>query len=100
MARSHGAVAASVAKSKSEHPEQFCPVERCLWRTGGGRCPRHPDPSLPDTRPRATYLYPNSDVTIEMVFPHGTEPPQTTTHRLFNGKVITVTRVGGAQGAF
>lgn len=53
MARSYRAVAAAVAKSKAAHPEQFCPFERCLWRTGGGRCPRHPDPSLPDTGPRA-----------------------------------------------
>jgi len=100
MARSSWSVNASVAATKAKHPERFCPVDRCLWHTGGGRCPRHPDASLPDTRPRATYLYPNSDVTIEMVFPHGTEPPQITTHRLFNRKVITVTRVGGAQGVF
>lgn len=34
-------VAASVAESKRKHPEDFCPVDRCLWRTGGGHCPRH-----------------------------------------------------------
>ena len=39
---SRWSVAAQVANSKRNHPEQFCPVELCLWRTGGGRCPRHP----------------------------------------------------------
>lgn len=40
------AIAATVAESKRKHPEQFCPAERCLWRTGGNfaRCPRHPAP--------------------------------------------------------
>jgi len=38
-------VAASVAKSKERNPEKFCPVNRCLWRTGdGSRCPRHGGP--------------------------------------------------------
>ena len=36
-----GDVAAKVAANKQKHPERFCPVPRCLWRTGGGRCPRH-----------------------------------------------------------
>ena len=41
-----------VAIEKQKHPERFCPVKRCLWRTtklnhqtqkheGGGYCPRH-----------------------------------------------------------
>lgn len=30
-----------VALRKQEHPEEYCPVKKCLWRTGGGRCPRH-----------------------------------------------------------
>ncbi len=35
-------VAAKVAQRKADHPEQFCPAPRCLWRTGdGGYCPRH-----------------------------------------------------------
>ena len=34
--------AASVAAHKEEHPELYCPDTRCLWRTGGGACPRHP----------------------------------------------------------
>jgi hypothetical protein len=34
-------VAASVAQAKERHPELFCPATRCLWRTGGGYCPRH-----------------------------------------------------------
>jgi hypothetical protein len=33
--------AASVASQKEKHPEQYCPAKRCLWRTGGGACPRH-----------------------------------------------------------
>jgi len=36
--------AALAAEAKRLHPDQFCPVARCLWRTGGGRCPRHPAP--------------------------------------------------------
>lgn len=42
---SYRSVAASVAKAKEAHPEQFCPTSRCLWRTGGGLCPRHGGPS-------------------------------------------------------
>ena len=37
--RSH--TASKVAEHKRRHPEYYCPVPRCLWRTGGGRCPRH-----------------------------------------------------------
>jgi hypothetical protein len=33
--------ASLVAKAKEKHPEMFCPKKRCLWRTGGGYCPRH-----------------------------------------------------------
>lgn len=33
--------AANVAQHKEKHPELYCPVRRCLWRTGGGNCPRH-----------------------------------------------------------
>lgn len=33
--------AAKVAREKAAHPERFCPHARCLWRTGGGFCPRH-----------------------------------------------------------
>ncbi len=36
-----GSVAAKVAANKEQHPERFCPVKRCLWRTGGPYCPRH-----------------------------------------------------------
>ena len=43
---------AKVALDKQKHPEHFCPVARCLWRTakldhttqtysGGGYCTRH-----------------------------------------------------------
>ncbi len=34
-------VAARVAKQKADRPDLYCPANRCLWRTGGGRCPRH-----------------------------------------------------------
>lgn len=34
-------VAAQVAQHKEKHPEKYCPEKRCLWRTGGGYCPRH-----------------------------------------------------------
>ena len=33
--------ASKVAANKEHHPDKYCPVPRCLWRTGGGRCPRH-----------------------------------------------------------
>lgn len=33
--------ASKVAANKLKHPELYCPHPRCLWRTGGGRCPRH-----------------------------------------------------------
>lgn len=44
MASSYRSVAASVAQDKEQHPENYCPVKRCLWNTrpqGGGCCPRH-----------------------------------------------------------
>lgn len=36
-------IAAHVANDKMNHPDQFCPEPRCLWRTGGNfdYCPRH-----------------------------------------------------------
>jgi hypothetical protein len=50
-------IQAKVAIDKQKHPERFCPVHRCLWRTAvcdpmtrqmkpaencvGGHCPRH-----------------------------------------------------------
>jgi len=33
--------AQKVAEHKAKHPDQYCPRPRCLWRTGGGHCPRH-----------------------------------------------------------
>jgi hypothetical protein len=38
---SHASVAKSVRLSKAKHPENFCPVRTCLYRTGGGECPNH-----------------------------------------------------------
>ena len=32
---------ANVAIDKQKRPEKYCPAPRCLWRTGGGHCPRH-----------------------------------------------------------
>lgn len=53
----YGSVAAKVRQSKERHPEHFCPVRNCLWRTmvanhatgeikpaprcENGYCPRH-----------------------------------------------------------
>lgn len=34
-------IQARVALDKDARPERYCPVPRCLWRTGGGCCPRH-----------------------------------------------------------
>lgn len=34
-------IQAKVARDKELHPERYCPARRCLWRTGGGACPRH-----------------------------------------------------------
>ena len=31
----------SAVSEKERHPEKYCPTKRCLWRTGGGACPRH-----------------------------------------------------------
>lgn len=33
--------AAKVAERKRERPAEYCPHPKCLWRTGGGFCPRH-----------------------------------------------------------
>lgn len=41
MSRSYGAIAADTARDKEKRPEVYCPQKRCLWRTGGGHCPRH-----------------------------------------------------------
>lgn len=32
---------ALVAAAKAQRPSMYCPARRCLWRTGGGFCPRH-----------------------------------------------------------
>jgi hypothetical protein len=38
---SYRSTAAKVRQAKEAHPELYCPNARCLWRTGGGHCPRH-----------------------------------------------------------
>lgn len=42
---SHASVAARVRKEKDANPEKFCSKPSCLWRTGGGPCPRHGGPA-------------------------------------------------------
>jgi hypothetical protein len=51
-------VAASVAQNKERNPDKYCPVKKCLWRTGGGLCPRH-----------ATSAGPSSFVAERVAFP-------------------------------
>ena len=33
--------ASKVAAGKAARPDLYCPMAHCLWRTGGGHCPRH-----------------------------------------------------------
>ena len=42
---SRGQVAAKVAAHKKAHPDLYC--SKCLWKTGGGNCPRHGGPAKP-----------------------------------------------------
>jgi hypothetical protein len=42
-----------VAANKEEHPELYCPGRKCLWRTGGGYCPRH-QPAEDEREPECT----------------------------------------------
>ncbi len=55
---------AKVAIDKEKHPERFCPVKRCLWKTarldhatqtysGGGYCPRH---TQNEPKPKTTVM--------------------------------------------
>jgi hypothetical protein len=37
--------AAKVAKHKEANPHLYC--SKCLWKTGGGNCPRHGGGSFP-----------------------------------------------------
>lgn len=37
----HNSVAKSVRLNKERRPDQYCPSPKCLWRTGGGFCPKH-----------------------------------------------------------
>ena len=39
--KSYSRVAAKVAQHKTKHPELYCSASKCLYRTGGGNCPRH-----------------------------------------------------------
>lgn len=43
----HNSVAKSVRERKEKRPELFCPESRCLWLTGGGKCPKHGGPPHP-----------------------------------------------------
>ena len=42
-----------MAENKARHPERYCPTARCLWRTGGGYCPRH-RPAEEEREPECT----------------------------------------------
>jgi hypothetical protein len=37
----HNSVAKSVRLHKEAHPELYCSNPSCLYRTGGGDCPKH-----------------------------------------------------------
>ncbi len=42
---SRGSVAAKVREHKEAHPDMYCKVKNCLWRTGGPHgspCRNHP----------------------------------------------------------
>ena len=41
---SRNTVAGAVRRAKEDRPERYCPAQNCLWRTGGGYCPRHKAP--------------------------------------------------------
>jgi hypothetical protein len=43
-----------VAQNKQKRPEIYCPAPRCLWRTGGGYCPRHQPLEEDDHEPECT----------------------------------------------
>jgi len=45
--------AAKVAQHKEKRPELYCPAPRCLWRTGGGYCPRH---ASNESKPKFTVM--------------------------------------------
>ncbi len=48
--------AARCRQEKEKYPDRYCP--RCLWRTGGGHCPRHGGKPLavavPESAPTST----------------------------------------------
>lgn len=39
--KSYARVAMKVAAEKKEHPERFCAIRHCLYRTNDSFCPRH-----------------------------------------------------------
>lgn len=52
---SYSQVAKSVREQKEKHPENYCRVKDCLWRTASGPCQKHPVP--PTTTPPIHELY-------------------------------------------
>jgi hypothetical protein len=44
--------AAKVAERKQRQPDLYCSEPRCLWLTGGGKCPRHGGPAWTPERQR------------------------------------------------
>lgn len=43
-------VQAAVGMDKARKPNLFCGYPKCLWRTGGGDCPRHGGAACPSCR--------------------------------------------------
>lgn len=43
----HGSVARDVRERKERHPEDYCRVKDCLWRTSSGPCQKHPATGQP-----------------------------------------------------
>ena len=61
----------SAALNKEAHPEVYCPARKCLWRTGGGYCPRHPEPVREHSRRITSYPKPSDYENRETRFPKG-----------------------------
>jgi hypothetical protein len=72
-------IAAVVRMHREKHPEMYCPFAHppCLWRTGGGFCPRHM-PTDPVERHAAEALVQPmvSDAAIQNVQAHANAMPE------------------------
>jgi hypothetical protein len=65
--KSYQRVAAKVAQDKEKHPEKFCPTPRCLYRTGGGYCPRHGQPVIRVYCDQCKAFYPESETKFQNI---------------------------------